>query len=228
MFSYIFFFHNTYFVIVFHSLIMPDVRHLPVPMEFKNGRHNESMPNHFKISIMEKEESNDSMDTRDVGKVVDTHESMQEPTVGTPPLSVEESSNGTGDQIEEREISGVSAITIAESGSPTESKINTLLTEQSVDGVGGIVSDQASLGNDEKIDAVEESRPISEGVTHGTDDKLSLTSSASDSAHTVFELEKLNKEMKMMEAALQGAARQAQVCMLSVNLWERHTISCWC
>lgn len=62
------------------------------------------------------------------------------------------------------------------------------------------------------------SRPVGatqRGNDHETDVKeqrLSSGSNSSDVTDTLVELEKLKKEMKMMETALQGAARQAQVC----------------
>ncbi|CAA0834622.1 Golgin candidate 5 [Striga hermonthica] len=45
---------------------------------------------------------------------------------------------------------------------------------------------------------------------HAKEHRLSTGSNMPDSADTMSELEKLKKEMKMMETALQGAARQAQ------------------
>ncbi|KAL9244625.1 hypothetical protein vseg_018386 [Gypsophila vaccaria] len=144
--------------------------------------------------------------SREGSEVID--ESMQEPTSGSP-MSVEVSSDGKADNhIEDSATSG--AITITESGSPTESQNNTLLTTLSADGASEIVSDEASQGNYEKIDAVEESKLSSKSVTLEKDDGVSPAFNDSDSARVVFELEKVKKEMKMMEAALQGAARQAQ------------------
>ncbi|KAK9677096.1 hypothetical protein RND81_11G120800 [Saponaria officinalis] len=146
--------------------------------------------------------------TGEGSEVVEAEESKQEPTVGSP-TSVEGSGDGKVDnQIEDSSSSG--AITVAEFGNPTESQNDTLLTGLSVDGASEIVSDGASHGNNEKIDAVEESKLSSKSVTHGKDDGVIPISNVSDSALAVIELDKVKKEMKMMEAALQGAARQAQ------------------
>ncbi|XP_074298821.1 uncharacterized protein LOC141629770 [Silene latifolia] len=116
------------------------------------------------------------------------------------------SDDKSGNQIEDYETGDV-VLCCCRIGIPTESQNHTLLTELSNVHDNEIVSNEVSQENDEKI---EEPKPSGKDVAHGKDDRLSPTFDASDSAHAVLELDKVRKEMKMMEAALQGAARQAQ------------------
>ncbi|KAH9605731.1 hypothetical protein KSS87_008918 [Heliosperma pusillum] len=175
-----------------------------------SSEEHESSETKVQANPMEEEHNNNAI-TREVSNELDAQESMQESTVGST-LTVEgPSDDKTGNQIEDSETSDVPAA--VESSIPTESQNNTLLTELSIVNDNEIVSNEVSPWNDEKIYVVEESKPSGKDVAHGNygnDDRLSPTSDAPDTAHTVLELDKVRKEMKMMEAALQGAARQAQ------------------
>lgn len=71
--------------------------------------------------------------------------------------------------------------------------------------VGGSVSQDDASGIE-----VEAKQLVNENETDGKEHRLSSGNSVSNSADSVIELEKLKMEMKMMETALQGAARQAQ------------------
>ncbi|KAH1048049.1 hypothetical protein J1N35_038833 [Gossypium stocksii] len=67
------------------------------------------------------------------------------------------------------------------------------------------------LENDESAKTVEVDRQINDGEADAKEElRLSSAAAISDSADTILELEKVKMELKMMESALQGAARQAQ------------------
>ncbi|KAL5756055.1 hypothetical protein ACOSQ2_020801 [Xanthoceras sorbifolium] len=72
------------------------------------------------------------------------------------------------------------------------------------------VSASASPENNAKVKAVEVDQQANDSATANKEQRLSSEANVSDSPHSVHELEKLKIEMKMMETALQGAARQAQ------------------
>ncbi|XP_065866148.1 golgin candidate 5 [Euphorbia lathyris] len=73
-----------------------------------------------------------------------------------------------------------------------------------------MVPESVSSGNDVNIKTVELDQQGNEAEIDAKEQRSSSASSASDSVVSVVELEKVKMEMKMMEAALQGAARQAQ------------------
>ncbi|XP_040934699.1 golgin candidate 5 isoform X2 [Gossypium hirsutum] len=67
------------------------------------------------------------------------------------------------------------------------------------------------LENDESAKTVEVDRQINDGEADAKEElRLSSAAAISDSADPIHELEKVKMELKMMESALQGAARQAQ------------------
>ncbi|KAJ6700770.1 GOLGIN CANDIDATE 5 [Salix koriyanagi] len=72
--------------------------------------------------------------------------------------------------------------------------------------VSGSVS-KADDGNDQKVGG---DKGVNEGKVGSKEQRLSSGLSMSDSIDSMLELEKVKTEMKMMETALQGAARQAQ------------------
>ncbi|PIA64915.1 hypothetical protein AQUCO_00100406v1 [Aquilegia coerulea] len=71
-------------------------------------------------------------------------------------------------------------------------------------------SKQFSNDNDPSTDTVEASLQTNDVETDTSDQRLSSATNVSESADYAVEVEKVKREMKMMEAALQGAARQAQ------------------
>ncbi|KAF2323429.1 hypothetical protein GH714_035411 [Hevea brasiliensis] len=81
-----------------------------------------------------------------------------------------------------------------------------VLSDESPDMVPERVSDE----NDVNIKTVGEVRQVIDGEIDTKEQRLSSASNVSDSLDSVVELEKVKMEMKMMETALQGAARQAQ------------------
>lgn len=72
------------------------------------------------------------------------------------------------------------------------------------------VSAPVSPEHGEKYKAVEVEQQANDSGIVGEEQRLSSEANVSVSADSVCELEKLKREMKMMETALQGAARQAQ------------------
>ncbi|KAI9162313.1 hypothetical protein LWI28_026034 [Acer negundo] len=72
------------------------------------------------------------------------------------------------------------------------------------------VSTPVSPENDAKVKAVEVDQQANDSAADNKEQGLSSEAIVSDSPASVHELEKLKIEMKMMETALQGAARQAQ------------------
>lgn len=72
------------------------------------------------------------------------------------------------------------------------------------------VSAPVSPEHSEKDKAVEVDQQANDSGIVNEEQRLSSEANVSVSADSVYELEKLKREMKMMETALQGAARQAQ------------------
>ena len=148
--------------------------------------------------------------SRKASDEVEALESIQELAVDreTNPEHVEDSSDShAGILIEQSESIGVKAV--AESGSPAKS-VNKLPDEIPSNSIQEIVSEESNLNA-----SSEESKSSKEDEGDAKDDNHSRLTHVSD----CVELEKLKGEMKMMEAALQGAARQAQVRLISPILY---------
>ncbi|CAO2813339.1 unnamed protein product [Amaranthus hypochondriacus] len=139
--------------------------------------------------------------SREASDEVEAPESMQELAVDreTIPEHVEDSCDShAGILIEQSESSDIKAV--AESGSPAQS-VNKLPDEIPSNSIQEVVSEESNLN------AVSvESKSSKEDEGDAKDDNHSRLTHVSD----CVELEKLKGEMKMMETALQGAARQAQ------------------
>ncbi|KAA8541781.1 hypothetical protein F0562_022933 [Nyssa sinensis] len=73
-----------------------------------------------------------------------------------------------------------------------------------------IVSELVSHENNAIVKAIEVNQQANDYEIDIKEQRMSSGSNASDIADSLVELEKVKREMKMMEAALQGAARQAQ------------------
>ncbi|KAJ6696261.1 GOLGIN CANDIDATE 5, partial [Salix koriyanagi] len=85
------------------------------------------------------------------------------------------------------------------------------LTDASpLDKASEIVSGSVSQADDDHNQTVGGDKRVNDGEIDIKDQHLSLRSNISDSIDSTAELEKVKTEMKMMETALQGAARQAQ------------------
>lgn len=96
----------------------------------------------------------------------------------------------------------------------------------SPDAASDTVSQPVSPENDAKIKSVEAYQQPNDSGIDNKEQHLSPEANVSVSADSVLELEKLKLEMKMMETALQGAARQAQVLnMQNYVIWGEICIS---
>ncbi|XP_059641956.1 golgin candidate 5 [Cornus florida] len=84
------------------------------------------------------------------------------------------------------------------------------LNAQRSDEASEMVSEPISHENDAMVKAIEVNQQSSDYETDTKEQRLSSGSNASDISDSMVELEKVKREMKMMETALQGAARQAQ------------------
>ncbi|XP_048233916.1 golgin candidate 5 [Ricinus communis] len=153
-------------------------------------------------------------------RVVDSHESTDEqktPSEGT----VDESSPV---QAETSKIARVESLTdnqagaaIDPSGLPVSAEEIETTREASfstalpLDEAPEMVPESSvSSENDVNIKTVGEEKQGNDGGMDIKEQRLSPASSMSDSTDASIDVEKMNMEMKMMETALQGAARQAQ------------------
>ncbi|GMH17678.1 hypothetical protein Nepgr_019519 [Nepenthes gracilis] len=144
---------------------------------------------------------------------IDMHEDIEEKKLEAQSLDsgyplVAEASTGsqTGLQI----VPPSSCAGIMESESLGESSIDQLPTGLPKDEVLEMVSEPGSQENDSMTRTAKVNMPDNCDDIDAREHRLSLASNVSDTVDAVIELEKVNKEMKMMEVALQGAARQAQ------------------
>ncbi|XP_055829144.1 golgin candidate 5 isoform X1 [Solanum dulcamara] len=158
-------------------------------------------------------------------------EQKKEVTEESPPVQSQDASNDPADREQQKELTEEStpvesqdassdradsgrpsvsdSVTVSEGENFEEHSNRSFLGDQHTDEGLKRVSDTV-LPENELV-----SRPI-EATQRGNDhetgvkERLSSGSNCSDVTASVVELEKLKKEMKMMETALQGAARQAQ------------------
>ncbi|CAK9174584.1 unnamed protein product [Ilex paraguariensis] len=124
------------------------------------------------------------------------------------PISNSAMPDETGNDEDCSEISSP-AVQHAETGSAEECSESNSLSVQHLDEASKMVSESVSDENDAIAKAVEVKQRAAD---HESDlkERPSSGSNSSDIADSVAELEKVKREMKMMETALQGAARQAQ------------------
>ncbi|GMY34307.1 golgin candidate 5 [Fagus crenata] len=108
------------------------------------------------------------------------------------------------------ESSGLHTFSMEETVSPGQSSKDHLPHALASDEASVIVSESVSPENYEIAKAVEVDQQANVNGTDFEEQRLSSGTNVSDSSDTLLELEKVKMEMKMMETALQGAARQAQ------------------
>ncbi|KAK9281769.1 hypothetical protein L1049_004674 [Liquidambar formosana] len=155
----------------------------------------------------------------------DEQETQEEETVEKVcPVQAEASSDGQA--AVETEPSDIQPVSPVETDSAGEFSKNHVPNALPLDGAADIVSESVSQENDIIVKAVEVNQQANDheidikeqyltsgiSVSNSADSvqHLSSETSFSNSADSVAELEKVKIEMKMMETALQGAARQAQ------------------
>lgn len=108
------------------------------------------------------------------------------------------------------------AVLDSSSSQPVSAEVSEMVHEFSLsdasplDEASEIVSGSVSQADDVHNQTVGEDKRVNDGEINIKDQHLSLRSNISDSIDSTLELEKVKTEMKMMETALQGAARQAQ------------------
>jgi hypothetical protein len=109
------------------------------------------------------------------------------------------------------------AVLDSSSSQPVSAEVSEMVHEFSLsdasplDEASEIVSGSVSQADDVHNQTVGGDKRVNDGEIDIKDQHLSLRSNISDSIDSTLELEKVKTEMKMMETALQGAARQAQV-----------------
>ncbi|XVF74566.1 hypothetical protein PTKIN_Ptkin13bG0120000 [Pterospermum kingtungense] len=100
------------------------------------------------------------------------------------------------------------SVSTEENNSAREFSLPTVLPSNEAQGA---VPESVFIENDANNKKIEVDQKTNDGETDAKEDqRLSSATTMSDSADSVHELEKVKMEMKMMESALQGAARQAQ------------------
>jgi hypothetical protein len=109
------------------------------------------------------------------------------------------------------EPSGLHSASTEETDSPDESSNYPLPTALPSDEASAMVSDLVSPESHAIVKAVEVDQQVNDYETDIKEQQLSSGLNVSDSSDSMLELEKVKREMKMMETALQGAARQSQV-----------------
>ncbi|XP_017979157.1 PREDICTED: golgin candidate 5 [Theobroma cacao] len=150
--------------------------------------------------------------------VVDIHESTDEQKPQTEdalekgsPVKSEESRDSqasAGGGPDELEFLRSHSITVEETKSAHEFSLPSVVPS---DEVQGMVSESVFFENDANTKRVEVDQRTNDSETDAKEEQcLSSATTMSDSADSMHELEKVKMEMKMMESALQGAARQAQ------------------
>lgn len=133
-------------------------------------------------------------------------EQKKEVTVESPSA---ESRDASSDRADSGRPSVSDSVTASEGESSEEHSNRSFLGDQHTDEGLKRLSDTIMPENELVSRPVEATQRGNDYET-GVKERLSSGSNSSDVTNSVVELEKLKKEMKMMETALQGAARQAQ------------------
>ncbi|XP_010691349.2 golgin candidate 5 [Beta vulgaris subsp. vulgaris] len=154
----------------------------------------------------------DNFITREASDAVEPLESMQELAVGggTPKQEEVSSDSQAGNLVEHSEnVVGIADAEI-ESSTGSVNINNSSSPEFLTNAIQGIVSGQAIEEASSTIVTIQEAKPPKKDEVETKDDRPSPVTNVFDSTDSVYELEKVKREMKMMETALQGAAKQAQ------------------
>ncbi|XWS11943.1 hypothetical protein CRYUN_Cryun37aG0048300 [Craigia yunnanensis] len=209
----------------------------PSESTFQNVELSDSPNNEQQKESSEVEPSEDSksketkLDTAEVDQVedaepvpvesidaVDIHETKDEQKTQTgeilekgSPFKSEESSDsqaGAGGVPDELVPLSSHSINVEETNSAREFSLPTVLPSYEAQGT---VSESVFLENDAKTKRIEVDQQTNDSEIDAKEDiRLSSATTMLESADSMHELEKVKMEMKMMESALQGAARQAQ------------------
>lgn len=124
------------------------------------------------------------------------------------PVQAEASSDSHAESVSEP--SGLHSISTEVTDNPGESSSNPLPTTLPSDEASARAVDSVSPENHVTVKASEVDQQVNDSEPDIKEQILISGVNSSSPSDTILELEKLKKEMKMMETALQGAARQAQ------------------
>ncbi|KAG9141499.1 hypothetical protein Leryth_001929 [Lithospermum erythrorhizon] len=126
-------------------------------------------------------------------------------------VSVNDPETAADDPARSPERPGSDTTSPKEIESSEELSESSLLTVNNVAEFPKVVPDSVELATNAIVEASEGNiLQLVNDNNSDTKERLSLSSNSSEIADSVSEVEKVKKDMKMMEAALQGAARQAQ------------------
>ncbi|GLT76201.1 hypothetical protein SLA2020_478740 [Shorea laevis] len=173
------------------------------------------------VGLSENSESVDAdMDVKDVTVVpaesrhlVDIHEGMDEQMTQAEDLiekgsPVQSEASNDSQARDQTEFSGLHSAIVEEADSSP--KISLPVAHPS-DDVLEVVSESMSIENDAKVKGVEVDKQVRNDNSYSKEEQgLRFETNEPSSTDSVLELEKVKMEMKMMESALQGAARQSQ------------------
>ncbi|KAF8388965.1 hypothetical protein HHK36_025649 [Tetracentron sinense] len=145
----------------------------------------------------------------------DSHERRDEQNTEADAI-VEKGSSVQVEALDDRQVGVKSEASVSdyasieEAESSTEPHKNNLPNALHSDQATDMVSESVSHDSDALVNAVEVNQQANDFETETNDQRLSSETNVFDSAGSLVEIEKVKMEMKMMEAALQGAARQSQ------------------
>ncbi|KAL3366441.1 hypothetical protein AABB24_011227 [Solanum stoloniferum] len=151
-------------------------------------------------------EESPPVQSQDASNYPADREQKKEVTVESPSA---ESRDASSDRADSGRPSVSDSVTASEGESSEEHSNRSFLGDQHTDEGLKRLSDTIMPENELVSRPVEATQRGNDHET-GVKERLSSGSNSSDVTNSVVELEKLKKEMKMMETALQGAARQAQ------------------
>lgn len=163
-------------------------------------------------SVKEKSEPDGVEESETVGpafshNVVDAHEiSNQNKTV-----EAKDDENAEAEEMAEKVQAEIIRIIQAEVGIEPADANPVRAVESAREMNSNEVSVPAASENESKTKTVEVDQQANDTVTNNKEPQLRSEANVLHSSDSARELEKLKMEMKMMETALQGAARQAQV-----------------
>ncbi|KAG5537712.1 hypothetical protein RHGRI_024984 [Rhododendron griersonianum] len=149
--------------------------------------------------------SPESHDLMNMHETISERKAQEEENVeNLSPVRAEDASRSSQEGIGLEHSGFISAT--KETESPKEHFTDNLPATQPPDEAAEIVSESVSHEKDTNVRAVD----LNQHAVGNEEQHVSSGSSTSDISSSVVELEKLRREMKMMETALQGAARQSQ------------------
>ncbi|XP_058227028.1 golgin candidate 5 [Rhododendron vialii] len=153
--------------------------------------------------------SPESDDLMNMHETISEQKAQEEENVeNLSPVQAEDASRSSQDGIGLEHSGFISAT--KETESPKEHFTDNLPATQPPDEAAEIVSESVSHEKDTNVRAVDLIQHAVGNEPNIEEQRVSSGSSTSDISISVVELEKLRREMKMMETALQGAARQSQ------------------